>query len=129
MDTLFRVKNFDRESVSARLYMNISQIQALDEAGHIIGLHSFSHPVSLHTLPEHEQEIEYVKNFEHLQSITGTRPSTVSHPCGKYNDATLRILERMGIALGFAATMGAQHNTRLTIPREDSANIMREISQ
>lgn len=125
MKALFHAKKFNKEAVSASLYMTESQIQALNQAGHIIGLHSFSHPVSLHTLTEREQENEYAKNFEHLKSITGTQPRSVSHPCGKYNDATLRILDRMGISLGFAATMDARHSTHLTVPREDSANLMR----
>jgi peptidoglycan/xylan/chitin deacetylase (PgdA/CDA1 family) len=128
MSSLFHAQNFDEKSVHDKLYMNESQIQALDREGHIIGLHSFSHPVSFHLLQDSEQELEYRKNFDHLFSITKNKPCTVSHPCGKYNDSTLEILGRMGIVLGFSASMSPKICTELTMPRKDSADLFRKIN-
>jgi peptidoglycan/xylan/chitin deacetylase (PgdA/CDA1 family) len=93
--------HFNKESASRNLWMSNENIQELHRSGHIIGLHSYSHPTTLHTLTMKEQELEYEKNFDHLSSILNDKPIAMSHPCGNYNEDTLKILNKFGIRIGF----------------------------
>jgi len=59
-----------------------------------------------------------------------TEQIAMSHPCGNYNDDTLRILKRFGIRIGFRSNNSVTHiNTCLEVPRNDHANIYREMKK
>ena len=59
----------------------------------------------------------------------------MSHPCGSYNQATLKILEGLGVELGFKQIMSFEsernmetiNNSFLEIAREDHSSIMKMI--
>ena len=54
----------------------------------------------------------------------------MSHPCGDYSACTLTILEGMKIDIGFRSDMSVKEDrSPLEIPREDHANIFREMQQ
>ena len=80
-------------------------LRNLDAGGHVIGLHSYSHPTVMATLPVATQRLEYQQNLEHIQRVLGQAPLTVSHPCDSYSADTLGILGEMGVRLGFRANM------------------------
>ena len=126
MDNLMKQHNFDRLKASSKLWMNNTHLENLRDSGHIIGLHSYSHPTMIHKMPVEQQEKEYVQNFEHLYSILGQRPLAMSHPCGNYSDDTLEILKKLGIKLGFrSSTSITSIRSPLEVPRDDHANIMK----
>ena len=59
----------------------------------------------------------------------------MSHPCGDYNNDTLKILKTLGIELGFKQHMFTDdkvskvNNSSLEIAREDHAKIMQRINK
>ena len=54
----------------------------------------------------------------------------MSHPCGNYSDITLNILKDMNIEMGFRDNMSIKEiRSSLEIPREDHANVFREMNQ
>ena len=53
----------------------------------------------------------------------------MSHPCGNYNQDTLKVLKDMGIKVGFLSSMAdTKINSLLELPREDQANVAREMN-
>lgn len=130
MQRLMDENKFCIEAIVDQLWMNNDHLKVLDHSGHLIGLHSFSHPVSMNSLSEVEQAEEYGKNFSHLADLLGKKPIAMSHPCGKYNANTLQLLEGMGIQVGFCSSMSVLcAKSSLEIPREDHANIVIEMQQ
>ena len=130
MDTLMKGKGFNLESISDQLWRNNRQLHDLAEQGHVLGLHSYTHPTVMANLPRKTQKEEYEKNLDHLASILGSHDKikAMSHPCGSYNKDTLDILRDLGIEIGFRSNMsGVESPTSLELPREDHANIAREI--
>jgi peptidoglycan/xylan/chitin deacetylase (PgdA/CDA1 family) len=130
MNQLMIDRHFNQESASKNLWMSDKDIQELHTNGHIVGLHSYSHSTMLHLLTMDQQEAEYQKNFDHLSSVLSIGPVAMSHPCGNYNDDTLRILKRFGIRIGFRSNNSVtQINTCLEVPRNDHANIYKEMKR
>jgi peptidoglycan/xylan/chitin deacetylase (PgdA/CDA1 family) len=130
MDEMIAASGLDVTAISKKLWMTNEQLRTLHEQGHIIGLHSYSHPTRLAELPEAGQREEYLKNFEHLSNTLGVKPVSMSHPCNSYSAETFPILDELGIQLGFRANMQPMANrTRYEIPREDHANIVKRMQQ
>ena len=78
-----------------------------------------------------QQLAEYQQNFTHLSKVLNTSEIiSMSHPCGDYNLETLSILEGMGIQIGFRCNMDVKEiKSPLEIPREDHANVFKEMKQ
>ena len=75
-----------------------------------------------------EQKEEYKKNFTHLRSILDQNIISMSHPCGNYDSNTLKILQDLGIKIGFRSNTSMESiKSNLEIPREDHANILKII--
>ena len=74
------------------------------------------------------QKQEYKENYEHLADLLGTKITTMAHPCGKYDEDTLKILGDLGISIGFRSNMSnATTGSLLELPREDQSNIIKMI--
>ena len=116
------------DDMRKRLWLSRDQIVALSEEGHIIGMHSHSHPTVLKALSQKDQECEYKTNRDLLAEILGAPPICMSHPCNSYDCGTLGILNRLGIRLGFRANMVEGFASNLEYPREDHANLMKELA-
>lgn len=128
MSDLMSEREFFPDHVISQLWMNEHDLRNLASDGHIIGLHTHTHPTMLHQLDVETQEEEYQNNYDYLVGILKTRPIAMSHPCGHYTHETLKILERMGIEIGFRSNFSTRHiNSPLEIPREDHANILKEM--
>ncbi len=126
MSRLMQEKKFD--ALRAQLWMSDDDIRALDRDGHVIGLHSFSHPTRLAELSPEAQKAEYRQNFDHLSATLGRAPTTMSHPCNSYSRDTVSILQNMGIKLGFRSNMEAiAQASMFEFPREDQANLIRAL--
>jgi len=125
MDAMLDEFDIDVKEVTAGLFMGEQQIRDLHDKGHVIGLHSHSHPTRLQNLNHQEQFNEYKQNYNILADITGGKPRVMSHPCNSYNNDTLKVLHDLGIKTGFRSNMAAVKNRgELEWPREDHANIM-----
>ena len=79
-------------------------------------------------LSKEKQELEYQKNYDHLKGLIGKPIRVMSHPCGDYNETTLEILKSMKIDIGFRSNMSlTEIRSPLEIPREDHANVLKEM--
>jgi peptidoglycan/xylan/chitin deacetylase (PgdA/CDA1 family) len=100
------------------LWLTANQVQQLHQHGHVIGLHSHTHPTALDRLPLDQQQAEYTENARILTHLLGEAPITMAHPCDRYNQDTLTVLNGMGIQLGFCAHR-SQRPSMLEWPRVD----------
>jgi peptidoglycan/xylan/chitin deacetylase (PgdA/CDA1 family) len=128
MDALIASHGLTRAELGRGLWMDRDCLRHLHEDGHVIGLHSHSHPTRFDRLHPEEQAREYAENQRVLAGITGSPPITVAHPCNSYNHATLELLRDLGVLLGFRANMAQCEFSELEYPREDHANLLREIA-
>ena len=128
MSELMVQKDFDVNAAKRVLWMSEQDLVITESKGHLIGLHSSSHPTQMSKLSKAEQELEYQKNNEHLSSLIGKPINVMSHPCGDYNETTLEILRSMEIDMGFRSSMSVKEiRSPLEIPREDHANVFKEM--
>ena len=126
---LMAVKGFTPNDVIDDLWMSEDDLKDVANRGHLVGLHSYSHPTQMSKLNYEEQYSEYKKNLDHLSSVVGD-VVCMSHPCGDYNEDTLTILDEMGIRIGFRSSLSETTiKGRFEIPRDDHANIYKEMQK
>ena len=129
MDHVMEAQGLNPKQISKQLWMDEEHLKFLLKAGHWIGLHSYSHPYAVGVLSYSEQEAEYQRNYDHLASLTGCKPRSVSHPLNSYNSTTLQILTALGIECGFCSNMSGSSGinraeNRLLMAREDSTTLL-----
>jgi peptidoglycan/xylan/chitin deacetylase (PgdA/CDA1 family) len=125
MTAMMNAHSFDVAAIASQLWMTNEHLCDLHRQGHVIGLHSYSHPTCLAGLSPDSQKQEYRKNFNHLQRVLGQAPTSMAHPCNSYGPETLSILRELGIGLGFRANMQIlSEASPFEFPREDHANIL-----
>lgn len=129
MDKMIDRYNYNIEENKEILWLSKQNIKTIYNTGHIIGLHSHTHPMVLTNLSFEEQYQEYSKNKEMLESIIHDKVYSISYPCNSYNNDTLEIMKNLEIRLGFRANMAKSYGHIMEIPREDHANIMRRMKQ
>ena len=124
MDNMIADYDIDINIISKNLWMNNRDLVTLNSNNHIIGLHSFTHPTNMAQLDINKQKQEYIKNKEHILSVTSKEPITISHPCCSYNNSTLKILEQLFIKIGFRSNFQKLNHTALEFPRVDHSHIL-----
>ena len=123
-------KSFDANKAKKDLWVSEQNLVDIDNQGHIIGLHSHTHPTKMSKLTRAQQLFEYQKNYEQLTQLIGKPIKAMSHPCGDYNENTLNILSELKITIGFRSNMSVQSiQSRFEIPREDHANILKRMNK
>ncbi len=128
MDRMMAAANYPFAERTKLLLMSSAMIRDLSEQGNAIGLNSHTHPMVMTHLTKEKQAEEYGTNHEILQNITGQAPITMSHPCGHYDATTLAVLRELGVTVGFRSTITQREiKSPLEIPREDHANLVRNI--
>jgi peptidoglycan/xylan/chitin deacetylase (PgdA/CDA1 family) len=133
MRGLIEERGLSLADLAENLWMKNEHLRTLCDGGHVLGLHSYSHPMLLGEQSLEEQTEEYAKNFDHLASISGP-PRAVAYPAGSYSESTLTLLRSMGIACGFRSSLSPPRNggptnpSPLEVAREDHANILKQIS-
>lgn len=126
MDSMLVQHGFDVVRAAERLWLDESLLRKLRGDGHVIGLHSFSHPTRMASLPRDRQEQEYRENCDYLAGLLDEPVTSMSHPCNSYNHDTLDILRGLGIRLGFRANMAASSDFgNYEFPREDHSNLLK----
>ncbi len=128
MERLIDEKEFDVNAAARGLWMDDGCVRELHAAGHVIGLHTHTHPTRVEHLSADDQRSEYYENYAYLKNLLDERPVTMSHPCNSYNATTLEILSELGITLGFRANMASGFGGALEFPREDHANLVRRMT-
>ncbi len=128
MTTMINSNGFNVAAIAGQLWMTDEHLRTLHSEGHVIGLHSYSHPTCLSRLSPESQKEEYRKNFNHLQRVLGQAPTSMAHPCNSYGPETLRILRELGIGLGFRANMQiVTEGSPFEFPREDHVKIIKDM--
>ena len=125
MDMLIEETNFDRNDVPKKVFMTRDNLKELSSLGHQVGLHSDTHPTDIAKLSKTEQEKEYFTNYDFIVNELGMAPISMAHPCGKYNDETLNVLNSLDVQIGFASNMHPKKtDLKLAVPRQDHMNIL-----
>lgn len=109
------------------LWMNSNDIINLKRNGHVIGLHSHTHPTKMAEKSFSFQYENYKKNKFILENIIGDKIISMSHPCNSYNNKTIDVLVKLGIKLGFRSNPKIIDNSILEIPRIDHSEILKLI--
>tara|TARA_B110000211_G_scaffold234801_1_gene306374 strand:- start:1003 stop:1971 length:969 start_codon:yes stop_codon:yes gene_type:complete len=131
-------KNFNYKSFYSKLFFNKNDLKKLDSLGHLVGLHSHNHPTLLEKLDYNKQKFEYEKCLSIISKILNKSKNDIkymSHPCGSYNEDTLKILKELGIELGFKQIMTLEpekgmkkiNNSHLEIARQDHSVIFKRM--
>ena len=136
MFSMFDEKNFNHKKFYEILFLNSQHLKKIKELGHLIGLHSHSHPTLLENLSYDEQLNQYQNNITILSEILEVNKNEIKympHPCGSYNKDTIKILTNLGIELGFKHVMTIEpekgmtkiNNSFLEIARQDHSMIIK----
>ena len=120
MDRMMINKNVDKEKLANSLWMSKDNLQELKKLGHVIGMHSHTHPTNMARLPYNIQQLEYEKNIQILTNILQERPTIMSHPNNSYSSDTLILLHKLGIKIGFRSNLNKQKYSELEFPRKDA---------
>jgi len=107
------------------LWMDKIDLKNLSEKGHIVGLHSHSHPTKMGEKSFDFQNENYKTNKLILEDILKKDVFSMSHPCNSYNNDTLEILSNFNIEIGFRANMKSVFNSNLEVPRIDHSEILK----
>lgn len=127
MDKMIEASKMDVEKLKHELWIDQEGISYLDKTGHMIGLHSHSHPTSMNSLNFEGQMAEYKKCHTILSGILNQEIKSMSHPCNSYNDDTLLLLEKLNVNFGFRANMAEGFTSSLEHPRLDHTYLIEKI--
>ena len=70
---------------------------------------------------------EYKNNMLFIKKFTKSRPLSMSHPFGRYNKNTLKILKNIGIKIGFLSYKKKKISSLLEIPRLDHVELIKKL--
>ena len=119
MGNLMASRDTGPAAIADNIWIGIPGLQRVQSGGHLIGLHSHTHPTNMVTMARDLQEVEYTRNMACLTRVLGYRPDTMAHASGSYNQDTLDILRALGVKLGFRSDDGVGGGTMLELPRLD----------
>jgi peptidoglycan/xylan/chitin deacetylase (PgdA/CDA1 family) len=125
MFKLMKKKSFNYKLAIKKLFMTKSDLKNLVKHNQVVGLHSTSHPVNLPNLLYKDQMKEYKDNMYFIKKFTKSKPISMSHPFGRYNKTTLKILNDIGIKVGFLSYKRNKINSLLEIPRVDHVEFIK----
>ena len=136
---MMKEKQFNPPEFYSKLFFSDNDLKKLDSLGHLIGLHSHNHPTLMEKLTYDEQKNEYEKCLSLISKILDKPKNEIkyaAHPCGSYNNDTLKVLKELGTELGFKQIMTIEpekgmmkvNNSFLEIAREDHTKIFKRIN-
>ncbi len=125
---MFNDFKFDPKKLFKKMFVSPKHICAIMREGHTIGLHSHNHPIRMSRLTYSQQFYEYNKNLKILSKILNKPKiffNSMSHPCGSYNNKTLKVLKKLNIKIGFIERMKDINKIhKYKIPRQDHSKIL-----
>ncbi len=127
MDGILGDRGFQAEALLKALWIGPDETRALRSGRQVVGLHSHTHPTRMQHLAPGRQLAEYTENKRILEDILSEKVVCMSHPSNSYGPETLSALADLGIRVGFRAIMTGGGCGPLEIPRQDHANIVREM--
>lgn len=134
MFLMMKEKKFDYSNFYKNLFFQKNDLKNLDKLGHLVGIHSHNHPTLLENLSYDEQKYQYDTCQSTISKILNKSKNDInfmSHPCGSYNEDTLKILKELKIELGFKQIMKLEpekgmkkiNNSHLEIARQNHSEI------
>lgn len=127
MDGMIADDGFVPDDVARLLWMGWPELAELQASGHVIGLHSHTHPTSLLDLDRDARAWEFDTNANMLEKGLGTTADCVAYPCGAYDNALISMLSERGVRVGFQSRMGPSDGA-MTVPRLDHAIALQEMA-
>ena len=126
MDSIIAESGLElNDTLHKTLWMDKNDLKTLSDKGHIIGLHSHTHPTTIGEKSFDFQYNNYKLNKMILEEVLDKDVFSMSHPCNSYNKHTLEILTKFQIQLGFRANMTTGFNSNLEVPRIDHSEILK----
>jgi len=95
--------------IGAPGFMSDEEIVALDQAGHIVGSHSVTHPTRMSACNDADLRDEWTRSRERLETILGHEVVVGSVPGGHYSDRVARIAHEAGIDVLFTSEPVVKH--------------------
>lgn len=126
---MMELKRYSPREHRPLMWISEEKIKKLSNDGHMIGLHTHSHPYDIGSLSYEEQLKEYKTNKDVLEKIINKRIVSMSHPCNSYNQTTLRVLNELNIKIGFRANDDGMIRSNLELPSIDHATILKELKE
>lgn len=118
-------KNTDLNDLVKDTYIGKEKLKKISNKGHIVALHSHSHPTNLGRLRRDEQLKEIGTNYEILEDTLGYSPNAISYPSNSYNHTTIEVLKYFNIGYGFRADNTMNLNP-FELSRIDAALALRD---
>ncbi len=87
--------------INRKGFLNPEQIRILRRAGHVIGSHSFSHPVRMSHCSKEELTDEWTRSIKILSDILGEQVDTASVPGGYYSNRVGETAAAAGVRVLF----------------------------
>lgn len=125
MNELMRKKGYCFDDHKQEIWLTKDMVREIVSQGHMLGLHTHTHPNDVKSLSYEMQKKEYLENKKCLESIIGKEVSLMSHPCNSYNDDTLKVLHELRIKYGFRADMSKQNYSLFELPQIDASSLYR----
>jgi peptidoglycan/xylan/chitin deacetylase (PgdA/CDA1 family) len=89
------------DQINRKGFLTTEQIRSLRRKGHVIGSHSFSHPVRMSHCSEEKLTDEWTRSVKILSDILGEQVDTASVPGGYYSDRVGETAAAAGIRVLF----------------------------
>jgi peptidoglycan/xylan/chitin deacetylase (PgdA/CDA1 family) len=119
----------DEQGFAASLYMSVTQLRRMVDAGHTVGCHTDRHPW-MSSLSADAQRQEVLAGLRVLDAIGLPRDGfTFCYPYGDFNSDSLAVLTELGCAAAFTAEVALAElspATRLKLPRLDTIDLPME---
>jgi peptidoglycan/xylan/chitin deacetylase (PgdA/CDA1 family) len=109
-------------------FLSAEQIRGLRQRGHIIGSHSFSHPIRMSHCTDQELGHEWTASIQILYDILGEQVNTASVPGGYYSTRVAEAASAAGIRVLFNSEPTTVIRTVLGCMVVGRYNIMRGTS-
>ena len=115
--------------------MKKKNINLLVKKGHVVGLHSHTHPYRIANMRLNDQKKEYLENINQISKISNFKQSfykSLAHPSGSFDKKIFPFFKKQKIKIGFRHTMtnGKKINKNIyEIARQDHSNILKLINK
>jgi len=129
MMSLIKYKNYSISDRLNKLWISAEELKVLENEGHVIGLHSETHPTKMINNEYAVQLNEYSTNKSTLERLLGGPINCVAYPSGSYNLDTLLVMKKLNIEYAFTANRMRSLISMLELPRRNHTEIVDEMKQ
>ena len=120
MEKIMKIENFDYKKKKIEFYLSKKDLIKIDKSGHMIGLHTHSHPNDFSKLNLRNQREELLLNIKSLREIFKNKKkifNSFSYPGGNYSYKTLKMLKKNDIKIAFTNSNKINSKNNFEIPR------------